>query len=453
MKMLFKGKIFCIFLLLMCITGCTSNNKSSNKNINENTVTAENKAVSAESEVKNEEVINIVKEVDLSKYEFADMNLAVDCTFDLKEICNEEGLTIEIEKADLVSVLDGYKIKALSEGKTAVTIKSGNQSAQFKICITNPQISMTEVYKIVGKTATLTVYGTTGTVEWESDNEAIATVEDGVVYAMPAGCGMSTTIHAYVDGKDLECKVNVEPVPQLSTTYKIYENGKIENIYEEYNYSLSICSNTNKISTFTEEQVNNFTTTTMEDPETQEVFDLNSVDYSNGTTFPVYETYIGHPDYHENYIKVFLVGTSQDATVVAQCTDRYTMDVAYDANEGFGTISVWVKQISYNPPENVGLVHIRVDDIDYCINIRSRGIFNPYSIDALVPKSDVIEEFVKNDVVEKAYNGDFSEIKLASSTFIPNNKVGELGEMFIDKVQDKAVDMCVDLLFTALFPF
>ena len=39
-----------------------------------------------------------VTSVDLSKYVFNDMNLAVGCVFDLSEICSEEGFVVESKK-------------------------------------------------------------------------------------------------------------------------------------------------------------------------------------------------------------------------------------------------------------------------------------------------------------------------------------------------------------------
>lgn len=392
---------------------------------------------------------------DLSVYEFRDINIALGCSFDLKDICAEDGLIYESENSKIVYVSDKDELIAQSEGKTNIIVKNNGQSISFQVCVTNPQISETKINKIVGRKTSLAVYGTTGDIVWQSDNDAIATVDDdGTVYAMPTGCGMSTNIHAYVDGTDLVCTIKVEPVPRLDTTYKIYSEGHIRSMNGSYNCNLTAFSNANKIIRYSEAQTDGsvFSDSEFLVTEIEDVMNLNKVDYSNGDTFPVYETYVNDSldsssDF--SHIEVYLVGTSQNADVLVKSMKDYDVEASYEAKDGYGIISVWVKQLGYTNYKNAGLVYVETDGIEYCFNIQVRG-YGLTNADNL-PKSDTLVEYVENDVVEISYSGDYSELLQLSYTFLPNSAVNELGEKFVDTLQDKAVSACVDLLFSVLF--
>lgn len=452
-------RVCCFVFSLGIFSACSSDENIIEKQQTENTEyetqiqNEAEKVIENNFEDENETLLVEEMSVDLSKYTFDDMNLAVGCEFDLSEICSEEGLIISSKKENVVRVLDGGKIEALAEGKTEITVTSKEQKVSFDVCVTNPILNMNEVYKIAGNTVSLDVFGTTGTIEWESDNEAIATVENGVVYAMPSGCGLSTTIHAYVDGADLECKINVEPIPQLQTAYKIYSEAHVRStVAGDYNCNLIAYSNANKIIRFTEEEFNDATLFARTLTEPEEVINLNDVDYSDGLTFPVYETYhksnYGEDDF--THIEVYLVGTSQEAKVLAKSTQNYEMQVSYKAENGFGVLSIWTKALRFTN-DNVGIVYLEVDGYEYCFNVQSRG----YGINRIewVPKSDTVEEYSENDVVTMSYSGDYSFLTQNAYTFIPNDIMGKVGDAFVEKVQDKAISMCVDLLFEMILPF
>lgn len=450
-----QTKINFMFLLTIFlslgISGCGKSNS-----VKQTEVVSKNEEVLHESpeSAESKEIVNIDNSIDISKLEFQDMNLAIGCSCDLADLGIADGLICESQNSNIVCISDSGKILAQSEGKTNITVSSGTQSKRFQICVTNPQINVTEACKVVGNTVSLAVYGTTGEVEWQSDNDAIATVENGIVYAMPTGCGMSTNIHAFVDGKDLVCKINVEPIPQLDTTYKIFSEGHIRSTTAgDYNCNLTAFSNANKIISFSEEQVTEPTFYENAYGNVEEVLNLNKVDYSNGCTFPVYETYVndnnsrGSGDF--THIEVYLVGTSQDANVIAKSTQDYDIETSYQAENGYGVISVWVENIRYTSNKNAGMVYIEVDGLEYCFNIQVRG-WGLTTANNL-PKSDILEEYAENDVVEISYSGDYSELMQLSYTFIPNDMINGLGEKFIDTLQDKAVSACVDYLFSVLF--
>ena len=105
----------------------------------------------------------------------------------------------ESEDTDVVTV-DGGKVKAVGPGTTYVSVKvNGKFTAKCKISVNTPLINVTDVVLSV---ASLTlsegssrkisaqivpVNATDKTVIWSSDNEKVATVEDGMITAISKG--------------------------------------------------------------------------------------------------------------------------------------------------------------------------------------------------------------------------------------------------------------------------
>ena len=444
-----KKKLFLVCLLcILCFSACgaqSNNGKDTQANNGKNTESEHDNDTDTGKNTESE----IVEKNDLSDCDFSNLNLALDCSFELSDRY-PEGCEYKIEKTQIASVSNG-KLFAQTEGKTKVTVTYKGQSKEFQLCITNPQISTTVVNKIVGNTVSLIVYGTNSEVEWESDNDSIATVENGVVTAMPSGCGLSTNIHAYVDGKDLSCQINVEPIPQLSTTYKIFSESFIRStIAGSYPCDLTAYSNVNKVIHYTEEQLADISGYSGKFADVEEVMNLGKVDYSDGRTFAVYETYIesilGNDDF--THIEIYLVGTSQDADVIAKSTKGYEMEVSYQAQEGYGIISVWLRD-NGRSGDHAGLVYLEVDGIEYCFGIQNRGygITNPN----FLPKSDILEVYTEDGVVKATNTTGYTELQQSSYTFFPAEFGQELADKFIDKLQDKAISKCVDLLFKIIF--
>ena len=428
-----KAKIFFLILLALSLTACGNSDVSKN---------SEEKAPQGNVNESQE-----VDDIELSDCDFSDLNVALGCKISLDEKY-PKGCEYEIEKSSVASISDG-ELLAQSEGKTKVTVTYNGQSKQFQLCVTNPQISNTEVNKIVGSTATLAVYGTSSEVEWESDNDSIATVENGIVTAMPTGCGMTTNVHAYVDGKDLTCKINVEPIPQLDTTYKIFSEGHIRSTTAgHYDCDMTAYSNANKVIHYTEEQMANLSAFGNRFSPAETVMNLGKVDYSDGRTFALYETYtasvLGEDDF--THIEIYLVGTSQEANVMAKSTHGYEIQVSYQPQDGYGIISVWV---SGSGDDHVGLVYVEVDGVEYCFGVQNRG-YGPTNSNWL-PKSDVLIEYKEDGNVKAQNSSGYSQIIQSSYTFIPGDLGTELTEMFIEKLQDKAISTCVDLLFEIIF--
>ena len=451
------------FILIICTTIWGIRNKHSSTNLHdselsEETLSEDFERKYADKEKVIEEVVEDAleekesKKSTFSNYEFKDMNLAKGCTLNLSSLYPDDSLKFEIDNTNVIDFTVGNMIVAKSDGRANITVSNEKTSDSFEICVTNPQLSTTEVTKIVGNAVSLTLLGTTSEAEWTSDNEAIATVENGVVYAEPTGPGMSTNIHALVDGMDLVCKVNVEPVPQLDTAYMLYDMGYVDRIKEQYNFYAKACSNTNKVINFTQEQMDSFTSYEDAFPSSEEVLNLNKVDYSNGCTFPVYEIYEkgSANEYGTSHIEIYLVGTSQDARVMTKCAKGWDIETSYEPQEGYGIITVWAKTISTRwHDDNVGLVYVEVDGLEYSFNIQNRrgeSIFQPDR----VPNSDRLVEFM-SDKEETIINEECSDITDNSYTFISSELVEEMGEKFVDALQDKAVEVCVDLLFAAVF--
>lgn len=441
LKKFFYLAFYCI-IFVFCLCGC-----GENKSFNSDTATLPENVGNDAGEASLD-----ITSIDLSKYNFDNINLAIGSSYKLEELSAEE-IICTSEKEEIATISENCEIVAKSEGRTNINISAGNQEKQFEVCVTNPQINITEANKIVGNTVLLMIYGTTSEVKWKSDNEAIATVEDGLVYAMPTGCGMSTDIHAYVDGKDLVCEINVEPIPQLDTTYKIFSEGERCSINEgEHLCNLTAYSNTNKVIHYTKEQIKDLSLIDEKELDFEEVLNLNKVDYSDGRTFPVYETHLGSNSYADDYthIEIYLVGTSQKPNILTKDSGKYNIEVSYEAKEGYGIISVWLKhrEIPFSS-QNAGIVYLEVDGLEYCFNVyvRGRGINSINSI----PHNYLVEEYTENDIVEVANSGDYSKIIQGSYTFMPGDLGSELGEKFVGALQDKAVSVCVDLLFAALF--
>lgn len=109
------------------------------------------------------------------------------------------------------TVEQGETTTTLPNGGTVTDTEKGvavspNKPTTEGISLNYSAISL-RVGKTAALTATVTPEGVESTVEWSSDNEAVATVdENGVVTAVKKG---TATITASVDGKSAECVVTV----------------------------------------------------------------------------------------------------------------------------------------------------------------------------------------------------------------------------------------------------
>lgn len=117
-----------------------------------------------------------------------------------------------------VATVSGGKVTAVAAGTATITAKAGNKTATCSVTVSNATVAVTSIslsrtFSTLnsGDTATLTatVYPDNATdknVVWTSDNEAVATVNNGVVTAVSAG---TTIIRAQAGGKSQSCTITV----------------------------------------------------------------------------------------------------------------------------------------------------------------------------------------------------------------------------------------------------
>lgn len=117
-----------------------------------------------------------------------------------------------------VATVSGGKVTAVAAGTATITANAGNKTATCSVTVSNATVAVTSISLSrtsltlnSGDTATLTatVYPDNATdknVVWISDNEAVATVNNGVVTAVSAG---TTIIRAQAGGKSTSCTITV----------------------------------------------------------------------------------------------------------------------------------------------------------------------------------------------------------------------------------------------------
>ncbi len=245
--------------------------------------------------------------------EFSGMTLAVGCSATVEMHDAFPGVRWESSAPEVVAVSDGT-VSSLQAGAAYITAYIGEVPYSFEVVATTPDITVTSVRKIIGNTQQVSILGTNGKAEWKSDNTAIATVSDtGLITAEPTGAGQSTKVHAYIDGMEFVIDVAVEPIPQLSSTYKIYGYNSKENS------KATICTNANEIlvpswSEYSRRSIYGVTHWIDLYMTSKDVLNVADADYSDGMTYSLYRAYT----VSQNYVEVYLVGTSQTADVLIQ---------------------------------------------------------------------------------------------------------------------------------------
>lgn len=399
----------------------------------------------------------VADEPSLEDYDWQDKYVAVGAVISLNLPTEKFGLSYSSSDEEKVTVDAAGMVTGIASGSALISVNSGEGEKSFRVYVTMPEISLTQVTKIAGNNVQLNILGTNGETEWYTDNPAVASVdENGLVTALSTGSGQSTSIHALVDGTELTCRISVEPIPRLESAYKLFAFSEGTAV-RQYNSYISICSNANKCVTYTEDEYQRLSSYSGSNskeeypaPEVQEVLDIAEVDYTSGLTFPLYEIYylsklIGSPTIDEyTHSEIYLVGSSQDAEVLAISNNK-KLQVSYEACEGYGIISVYYDVRNFE----IGLVKIKIDGYEYAFAIRARGS-GPDTEDQ-VPKADIVEELVHDDKV--VFSTDISQTGLYrdSRAYIPSGWVSSLGEKMFSAAEDKAISAAVDLLFKIVF--
>lgn len=411
---------------------------------------------------------------DVTVNDFQDLTLAVNCSNTI-EINNAiSDVRWESSVPEIVSVEDGV-ITSLASGASDITVFIGGNPYTFEVVATTPEITTTSVRKIIGNTEQISILGTNGKAEWKSDNTAIATVSDtGLITAEPTGAGQSTVVHAYIDGMEFEIDVAVEPIPQLSSTYKIY--GHQDN-YDYKNAQITICTNANETATVTYPPENRHTYMTFGDGtvgtgyapkiNTMNVLNVADADYSDGMTFPVYYAFCGAYQTAgstldtANHSDIYLVGTSQIANVKIQ-----SISCRKEEADGIGLGSQSRSVVTYESCENYGIIHIyhayntelvtvTVDGYQYQFIIRDfDGMtrLNYANIDRLDPNYMIDECSVDEIIVHEKINVNYSELEANSRTYFGGDEwVERIGTKFVEAVEDEAISMAAGFLLKAIF--
>lgn len=414
---------------------------------------------------------------DVTVNTFPNLTLAVNCsdTIELNDAIAD--VRWESSAPEIVSVENGV-ITSLAAGASNITVYMGEATYTFEVVATTPDITATSVRKIIGNTQQIYIFGTNGTVTWKSDNTAIATVSDtGLITAEATGAGQSTIVHAYVDGMDFQINVAVEPIPQLSSTYKMYgynndyvvENGKLvtENgKYAVQHEKITLCANANETVTFGYHPAYYYSVADKWFESTyheiKDVLNVADADYSDGMTFPVYRAFGFNYDVSQ-YIEVYLVGTSQTANVIAQsiadnreqgkdgiALANSNTTVTYEPCEDYGIIRVYFHANSSKQGE---LITVSVDGYQYQFIVESADFGFAYRSLDLIPVNYMIEECSVDEVVDYvAVNIDYSAISSNSRTYFGNNEwIDRIGTKFVEAVEDEAISMAASFLLKSIF--
>lgn len=120
-------------------------------------------------------------------------------------------------KKSVATVSDKGVVTGIKAGTTTITAAVGSKKYTCKITVKNPSISQSALTLKKGKTATLSVKGTKGTLTWKSSKTSIATVNSkGLVTAKAAG---TATITAKDKNGTYTCKITVtSPVSRLAVS-------------------------------------------------------------------------------------------------------------------------------------------------------------------------------------------------------------------------------------------
>ena len=139
-----------------------------------------------------------------------------------------------------------YKLVITSAHNTQIDyIKIYKKTSSGPVSVTGVSLNQTSLDLEVGATATLKATvtpnnATNKNISWESDDESVATVVDGVVTAV--GVGTATITVTTDDGSyTATCTVTVKPAPAVSATFDFTSNtwGLPENSKEESENSYS----------------------------------------------------------------------------------------------------------------------------------------------------------------------------------------------------------------------
>lgn len=335
------------------------------------------------------------------------LNLAVGARKTLVVKGTNNKITWSSSDKSIARVDTSGTITALNTGLVTIKAKTGNTVLKCNITVTSPKLNATSINKIIGKTCYINVSGTNGKVKYTTENSAIAKVDsEGLVTAV--GCG-ETKIDVLVDYKTFKVSFITEPVPQFESLY--------------YMSTIKKFSNANKIG---HKKSSDFMMVC------DYVDNINDYDFkSNPDHYPVYDTYftsswVKDSVVNENYTDVYLLGSSQTATVT--CDNNKYLAVRYIAQKGYGIIRVWNRNGG-----GEGFVTIKIDGYTYKFAVSIRESAGSAS------------ESEPYDFTIDSTN--YSSVRSTTSSFWPF----DLDDRIKSAITDKVISICVDAFFAAAF--
>ena len=253
----------------------------------------------------------------------------------------------------------------------------------------------------------------------------------------------------------MEFKIDVEaePIPQLSSTYKIYGYQ----VTDSYIANIKLCANANEVVDI-EEGIK------IGESDIRKILNVADADYSSGITYPVYRTFMNifNTD-NKCYTEIYLLGTSQKADVLIQKigTDGLSNSesvVLYEENDGYGIVKIHSHE---GRPE---LVTIAVDGYKYEIVVSPLRTPNSpqssegtpqfwYSNVENIPLDFVIEECTLDNAITHQAT-DSSVLVANSRTYHTNNDwVERIGTKFVAELEDQAIEMVAGAVLKLILPF
>jgi uncharacterized protein YjdB len=149
-----------------------------------------------------------VKNPVLSKSELA---LTKDTTEVLTVKGGDDTISWKSSDKNVAKVKSDGTVVAVAYGTATITAVRNGIKMTCNVTVYDPVLSVTKKNIYVGKTATLKVNQSSGSVTWSSSNKKIAKVNSkGVVTGVATG---TATIYAVVDGVKLSCAVKIKEAP------------------------------------------------------------------------------------------------------------------------------------------------------------------------------------------------------------------------------------------------
>lgn len=165
----------------------------------------------------------------LTLVELKEVNAAVKITPKKKTLIVGQSLKINIKgnnkkvtwsssRKKVATVSKKGRVKAIKKGTATIKAKVGSKVLKCKIKVESPVLSKKQIWTLPGETEKVLLKGNSQDVVWESNNESVATVDDGTITTVSEG---KATIYARVGKKTYKCSVYVSDSSMKETIKNI----------------------------------------------------------------------------------------------------------------------------------------------------------------------------------------------------------------------------------------